>query len=319
MEIVDYKAQNKEDLKDPRWLELEKKIRKRDNDRCQACGRKKRKGMEMNVHHLHYYPNHKPWEYEESDLITLCRDCHIDAHDRINFDSLKIGDCFYHKFYHGVGFVDGKEENEILASVCWAKVGNSDGQLYNPRKLKYDEIRPATKEELWDFWDRVATKYNDDFIFYHLKQNLYKLSFEHPLWDRIRIRMRNATGKFQESLLFVHDKFGKTLLVSDEDFAEFTNARHGAISDWSIPENVFPAAQFRITKKCDLESQEAKEYKIISFEEIDFEKYRSATDDETNYYCQIRGISADDLYSVLPPDAHLEEELRLGLITKEDL
>ena len=102
MEIIDYKAQYKEDLKDPRWLELEKKIRKRDKDRCQACGRKKSKGMEMNVHHLHYYPNHKPWEYEESDLITLCRDCHIDAHDQINFDSLKIGDCFYNKFYHGV-------------------------------------------------------------------------------------------------------------------------------------------------------------------------------------------------------------------------
>lgn len=158
MEIVDYKAQHKEDLEDSRWVALVKQIRKRDRDRCQECGRKKRKGLEMNVHHLHYYPNRKPWEYDESDLVTLCRDCHIKAHDRINFDALKAGDSYYHKYYHGVGFVDGKEGNEVLTSVCWAKVGNSEGQLYNPRKLKYDEIRPATKEELWDFWDKVASK-----------------------------------------------------------------------------------------------------------------------------------------------------------------
>lgn len=319
MENIDYKAQYRKDLKDPKWLELEKRIRKRDKDRCQECGRKKRKGMEMNVHHLHYYPNRKPWEYDESDLITLCRDCHIAAHDRINFDALKVGDSYYHKYYHGVGFVDGKEGYEVLSSVCWAKVGDKEGQLYNPRKLKYDVIRPATKEELWEFWDKVANKYNDEFIFFHLKQNLYNLSFEHPLWDRLRISIKEATGKFQDSLLYVHNRFGITLLVSDENFAEFTNARKGALFDYSIENNVFPAAQYRITKKKDLESQAVNGYKVIPFDEMNFEQYRAATDEETEHYCQIRGISPDDLFSVLPPDAHLEEELRLGLITKEDL
>ena len=89
MELIDFKEQYKQDLKDPRWKAMVRRIRYRDNDRCRICGCKKRIGMEMNVHHIHYYPNRKPWEYDESDLITLCRDCHIKEHDRINFEKLE--------------------------------------------------------------------------------------------------------------------------------------------------------------------------------------------------------------------------------------
>ena len=43
MEIIDYKAQYEQDLKDPRWTALVKRIRYRDNDRCKMCGCKKKK------------------------------------------------------------------------------------------------------------------------------------------------------------------------------------------------------------------------------------------------------------------------------------
>ena len=297
--MIDYKAQYEEDLKDPRWKALVKKIRKRDRDRCQECGQRKRKGLEMNVHHLHYYPNRKPWEYEDDNFITLCRDCHIAAHERIEFESLKAGDCYIHKYFGGVGFLDGKQGDEILSSIWWAK-DDSGGHLCQPPKFKSNDVRAASKEEIYSFWSKVAKKYDENFILLYLGHVLNKLPFEHPLWDRMRIRTKDANGRFLDALLSVHERYGTTLLVSNEDYAEFTNARQGALFDMSANYKVFPAAQFRITGKVALDNSITDNSSIVPYEDFDFSKFRAATQEEIDYYCQKRGISPDDLYSVLP-------------------
>jgi hypothetical protein len=36
----------------------------------------------MHVHHNLYIRGHNPWEYDNSDLITLCNWCHWDVHQR---------------------------------------------------------------------------------------------------------------------------------------------------------------------------------------------------------------------------------------------
>lgn len=77
MEIIDYKAQYEEELKDPRWKSLVKRIRYRDNDRCQICRCQKKKGMEMNVHHLE---SRKTGGNAPNNLITLCETCHKAYH-----------------------------------------------------------------------------------------------------------------------------------------------------------------------------------------------------------------------------------------------
>jgi len=60
-------------LKDPRWQKKRLKILERDKFTCQRCSDDKKT---LNVHHLFYLKNLKPWEYDESQLKTLCESCH---------------------------------------------------------------------------------------------------------------------------------------------------------------------------------------------------------------------------------------------------
>ena len=61
----------KEQLNDPRWKSQAKRIKQRDVI-CQICG----EGNNLQVHHLYYDFEKKPWEYEDDYLITLCKECH---------------------------------------------------------------------------------------------------------------------------------------------------------------------------------------------------------------------------------------------------
>ena len=56
---------------------LRRKIRKRDNYTCQLCGRQQEElGHKLDIHHIdHNKTNNSP-----SNLISLCRSCHISQH-----------------------------------------------------------------------------------------------------------------------------------------------------------------------------------------------------------------------------------------------
>jgi hypothetical protein len=60
-------------LKDPRWQKKRLEILQRDGWKCQKCGDDEET---LHVHHLSYTPNTMPWEYGESNYITLCGMCH---------------------------------------------------------------------------------------------------------------------------------------------------------------------------------------------------------------------------------------------------
>jgi hypothetical protein len=67
-----------EQLKDPRWQRKRLEILQRDNWKCVEC----HKGdVTLNVHHRLYIKGAKPWEYEDSQLSTLCEDCHRYRHE----------------------------------------------------------------------------------------------------------------------------------------------------------------------------------------------------------------------------------------------
>jgi len=68
----------KEKLKDPRWINRRRQILERDNHKCMICGVD---ATRFNVHHLHYKKGAEPWEYDDSELATLCQDCHQMVHD----------------------------------------------------------------------------------------------------------------------------------------------------------------------------------------------------------------------------------------------
>lgn len=69
----------KEKLKDFRWIKRRREIMERDNHKCMICGIDTTR---LNVHHLHYKKGAEPWEYNDSELATLCEDCHKMVHDK---------------------------------------------------------------------------------------------------------------------------------------------------------------------------------------------------------------------------------------------
>ena len=64
-------------LKDPRWQHKRLEAMQADRFTCQMCFHSDKS---LNVHHKRYISGAMPWEYETSDLITLCEDCHAKYH-----------------------------------------------------------------------------------------------------------------------------------------------------------------------------------------------------------------------------------------------
>lgn len=71
---MDYEDQ----LKDERWLMKREKILLRDFEMCQVC----MSSRNLQVHHKRYYNDGRmAWDYPDSELITLCRECHKLHHE----------------------------------------------------------------------------------------------------------------------------------------------------------------------------------------------------------------------------------------------
>jgi hypothetical protein len=68
-------------LRHPEWQKKRLKIMERDGFCCCDCGATDRT---LNVHHSYYLKGHKPWEYEDDALRTLCEDCHLTRHELVD-------------------------------------------------------------------------------------------------------------------------------------------------------------------------------------------------------------------------------------------
>lgn len=69
-------------LKNPKWQKRRLQIMERDSFECKCCYSAQK---ELNVHHFNY--SKEPWDSEDFELITLCKDCHKIYHKIFdNFD-----------------------------------------------------------------------------------------------------------------------------------------------------------------------------------------------------------------------------------------
>lgn len=62
------------------WGAKRSHILSRDHYTCQRCGKGEKDRIALQVHHLHYIDGLDPWEYKDSELITLCEECHSFVH-----------------------------------------------------------------------------------------------------------------------------------------------------------------------------------------------------------------------------------------------
>ena len=70
-------------LRDRRWQQRRLKIFERDGWVCKHpdCRDRQDLTVPLCVHHLVYYPDTDPWDYDDEDLVTWCERCH-DRHHR---------------------------------------------------------------------------------------------------------------------------------------------------------------------------------------------------------------------------------------------
>ena len=83
-------------LKHPKWQKMRLKILERDDFTCQICENTEKT---LHVHHRFYWSGNKPWDYEESELVTLCEDCHKVESDNIQYESECIALSFRNRFF----------------------------------------------------------------------------------------------------------------------------------------------------------------------------------------------------------------------------
>lgn len=64
------------------WGAKRMRILARDNYTCQNCGSHESVNSPLQVHHKHYIYGLDPWEYKDSELVTLCEQCHSELHTK---------------------------------------------------------------------------------------------------------------------------------------------------------------------------------------------------------------------------------------------
>lgn len=63
------------------WVKFRADVIKLYDGRCLKCQRSPyADGIVLQVHHKEYFPGRKPWEYERSECVALCKGCHAAEH-----------------------------------------------------------------------------------------------------------------------------------------------------------------------------------------------------------------------------------------------
>lgn len=60
-------------LSSPEWQKKRLQIFQRDGWKCRECRAREKT---LHVHHIRYKRDTKPWDYPDSNFLTLCCDCH---------------------------------------------------------------------------------------------------------------------------------------------------------------------------------------------------------------------------------------------------
>lgn len=86
------------DYKDPRWQAKRLRVMERDKFSCRSCGDASKT---LHVHHRSYEKGGRIWDTKDSDLVTLCEECHDSVEEMIK--SLRmIGDSIAFLEFNGI-------------------------------------------------------------------------------------------------------------------------------------------------------------------------------------------------------------------------
>jgi hypothetical protein len=158
-------------LLDPRWQKKRLQILERDKWTCVFCGNTK---DTLHVHHLQYTNN--PWDVNNKNLLTLCKDCHDKIHSYGNFEIVSQGAlspvdfvlldpmliisslCYLenHKGWWIIQFRNTSDPYQVIKVVCmlYDFIKSCDNNI----KIKIDEDgfnHDDNENEVYDFLSEI--------------------------------------------------------------------------------------------------------------------------------------------------------------------
>lgn len=149
-----------EQLERPEWQKKRDEILVRDSHRCQMCGSKGDIDNPLNVHHRYYIHPRYAWVYDNSALISLCKNCHTLVHLTMapliyvkrqdgGFIVMNFTPCFR---CNAAGYFP--EYKRIENGICFRCRGERYEELVDKKKLRLSNY--ITKEESFDYEKRSA-------------------------------------------------------------------------------------------------------------------------------------------------------------------
>jgi len=95
-------------LKHPEWQRKRLEIFNRDGFKCIICNSDEK---EPHIHHFKYSPNTDPWDYDDSNFITYCHQCHeIEENCKNDFNKLISAGFTYSKVIGIISLYSSKKK-----------------------------------------------------------------------------------------------------------------------------------------------------------------------------------------------------------------
>ncbi len=200
--------EKKKYYKDKQWQSKRVHILERDHYTCVRC-EKKCAPSDLHVHHLHYRNDKKAWEYEDFELVTLCKGCHSKEHGILPPDGgweycgvddlgMLFGVCErcgheiryeHHIFHPKWGYM-------VVGSVCADILTNSTEASEREMQCKKvaQKYRRYINSSKWEHRKNgYFFKLNNYQIQIWKNLDCYRLEIKVPLWDGDRqfwVRLR---------------------------------------------------------------------------------------------------------------------------------
>ncbi len=186
---------SKYSYKNKRWIDFKERIVAIDNDACVRCGKSRKDGAILQVHHKCYIKGKALWEYHEDDLETLCKGCHAEEHGiirpRIGWDHAYtndledlVGECevCHTNIRYEYLITHPTWEDMVVGTNC---CDNLTGTLIASEHHKFEErLKRFYKSNRW---------VSDDTNLFIRQKRIDVTIF--PVADKYKIKMGTAEGK----------------------------------------------------------------------------------------------------------------------------
>ena len=166
------KKEYSEYLKNPKWQKKRLEILSRDNFSCVVCGNGIETDTALHVHHLSYMKGHMPWEYDNSNFVTLCEHCHSEVHNKI----LKLCATKNKKTYNKTRYVFYRK---LLSDTKW-------GMMTPNQKIVYSYAISKSIIKITDLFNKDGEGIDTSLLdFAEGKNNVISLEFELKNWSKL--------------------------------------------------------------------------------------------------------------------------------------